>query len=95
MFEVLHCPKLLFRKYKDRILTDTELNLIRNVCKVLKPFALVSEKLSAHKYPTISIIRPALHVLTKACAVAYDDDDVVMNVKNMLAASLEEYLAKY
>ncbi len=53
----------------------------------------MSEKLSAHKYPIISIIRPALRVLTKAWVVAHDDDDVVVNVKNMLAASLEEYLA--
>ena len=45
--------------HKDKNLKDSEIADLKEICNVLKPFSIITEKLSGEKYPTISIIVPS------------------------------------
>ena len=52
-------------KYLGRFLTPNEIKDLADLIKVIKPFDVVTEKLSGEKFPTWSIIVPSMKMLYK------------------------------
>lgn len=55
-----------FSKHAAKRLSDLEITHIQELCSVLKPFYLVTEKMSSQKFATQSMILPAINALNKA-----------------------------
>lgn len=51
------------KKYSKRNLTEEELEHVKDLCKILKPFYKATERLCAEKFTTISIILPTVYKL--------------------------------
>ena len=52
-------------KHLDKNLDEQEISDLAEVCKVLKPFFTITEKMSGEKYPTLSMILTSIEVLKK------------------------------
>lgn len=59
-------------QHKDKNLTESEIKDLKEICTVLNPFFLITEKLSGEKYPTISIILPSIELLKKSVRILVD-----------------------
>ena len=53
-------------KHVDKRLSDFEITHIQELCSVLKPFYVITEKISSQKFATQSMILPAINALNKA-----------------------------
>ena len=51
------------KKHADKRLSSLEITHVQELCTVLKPFYIVTEKLSSQKFATQSMIIPALSAL--------------------------------
>ena len=66
---------------KNNIPTETEFNLMEDLCKILEPLKDLTEFLSGFKYITSTILHPAIYTLTKYSLQAIDINDD--NIKEM------------
>ena len=64
-------------KYLDRCLTNNEITDLGDLIRVIKPFDVVTEKLSGEKFPTRSIIVPSMKML-------YKNVNIILNLSNIL-----------
>ena len=64
------------------------MNSLKEICNVLKPFSFLTEKLGGEKYPTLSMVMPAISMLENK--LVHDDSDSP-NVK-LLKHELKENL---
>ncbi|XP_010889306.1 zinc finger BED domain-containing protein 1 [Esox lucius] len=53
---------------------DSEWNMVEGLIGVLQPFKLVADMITACRYPTISMVKPVLHMLLNTTLKAKDGD---------------------
>lgn len=81
--------------YKSKILNDEEQNIISDVTKVLAPFFVVTQKLSAEKYVTRSIILPSIVYLYQETEIKPEESELIKNLKKELKTQMDSYFVKY
>lgn len=58
-------------KHAEKKLSEDELTKITELCCVLEPFFLITEKLSSQKFATLSLIIPSIHSLYEAVIISF------------------------
>lgn len=78
------------RRWSAYLPTWQDFDVIRDVCKVLKPLANVTDALSGEKYVTISAVLPLLKLMKGALEEDEEDSQVSKNLKRFIQEYLEE-----
>jgi hypothetical protein len=82
------------RLHKDKVLSDPELLVIKDICDVLRPFSYITEKLSGERYPTLSMIMPAIGLLEKSVFISDSDSSITKKLKTELKKNMDFYFEK-
>jgi hypothetical protein len=67
---------------------------VDEMCQVVKPFHVLTERLCAEKYPTLSMVLPAIGHLEKNLAANKSDFATVSSLKKEIKKAMEMYLQK-
>ena len=85
-----------YKKQRENILTSEELTRLKDLCDVLRNFAIAGEWLSSETYVTSALILPLMNFLKKSLEKDIENDSCFkVSIKANLLDSINFYLNKY
>ncbi len=84
----------ILSKHKAKSLTDAELQIVKEMVAVLKPFHIITKRMSGEKYPILSRVLPSIEFLRDNVKVKESDSYAVSKLKESLISSMEDYFSK-